>query len=434
MTSRFAPVSGDLTSGCTGAAPNGARGCFISTVGLSDGGTGVYAGTDEGWIQVSPDAVTADSPTWRRTGAGQLPNRPVNQIAVDRSNWRIAYAAYGGFNAATPRRSGHVFATTNGGGRWTDISANLPDVPVDSIVLDPSDSKTLYAGTDVGAFVSTNAGHSWKRLGSGMPKVAVWQLDYDASHGVLAAGTHGRGAYTLQNRNALPALVVSKVDSGVPVGPGRNIDYTVTVKNLGNAAATGVTVRDPVPARTTLRLRRLRRAAAQRRRRLAHLTIPAGGSVSVTFTVTIASRLPSSVNGHRQRRDHGDARPSRSAPPGARTPRRSRPRTPSSVDPATAHRGGQGRHLRDVHRARHERGLPAGQLRPHAHRAPGPPRPTTRRAPPRSAATATVQPGASADVCVKVAVPGVGGGRRPERDHAQGDLERGRRRCRPRPR
>ena len=35
-----------------------------------------------------------------------------------------------------------------------------------------------------------------------------------------------------------PALVVSKVDSGVPVGPGRNIDYTVTVKNLGNAAAT----------------------------------------------------------------------------------------------------------------------------------------------------------------------------------------------------
>ena len=50
-----------------------------------------------------------------------------------------------------------------------------------------------------------------------MPKVAVWQLDYDASHGVLAAGTHGRGAYTLQNRSALPALVVSKVDAGVPV-------------------------------------------------------------------------------------------------------------------------------------------------------------------------------------------------------------------------
>ena len=55
-----------------------------------------------------------------------------------------------------------------------------------------------------------------------MPKVAVWQLDYDATHGVLLAGTHGRGAYTLQNRNASAALVVSKVDSGVPGRPGQH--------------------------------------------------------------------------------------------------------------------------------------------------------------------------------------------------------------------
>ena len=31
-----------------------------------------------------------------------FPNRPVDQIAVDRSNWRIAYVAFGGFGAATP--------------------------------------------------------------------------------------------------------------------------------------------------------------------------------------------------------------------------------------------------------------------------------------------------------------------------------------------
>ena len=53
---------------------------------------------------------------------------------------------------------------------------------------------------------------------------------------MLAAGTHGRGAYTLTNRSARPALVVSKTDSGLPVGPGSNIDYTITVKNIGNAA------------------------------------------------------------------------------------------------------------------------------------------------------------------------------------------------------
>ena len=292
----FTPISGDLTSGCTGAAPNGARGCFISTIGLSDAGTGVYVGTDEGWIQVSPDAVSSDSPTWTRSAAGRLPNRPVNQIAVDRSNWRIAYAAYGGFGAATPKNRGHVFVTTNGGGGWRDISANLPDVPVNSVVADPSNPNTVYVGTDVGAFVTINRGTSWQRLGTGMPKDAVWQLDYDPKNGVLAAGTHGRGAYTLNNRNAEPALVVSKVDSGVPVGPGRNIDYTVTVKNLGNAAATGVTVSDPLPANTTF-------VSAGQGGQLKsgkvvwnNKTVPAGGSISLTFTVAISASLPASVD------------------------------------------------------------------------------------------------------------------------------------------
>ena len=173
-------ISPDLTSGCTGAAPNGARGCLISALAVADGGDGVYAGTDEGWIQVSPNAVTSDSPTWNRVGVGTLPNRPVNQIAVDRSNWRVAYAAYGGFGAATPGNTGHVFATSDGGQHWSNITSNLPDLPVNSIVADPADANTIYVGTDVGAFFTTNGGNKWFVLGSGLPKVTVWQLDLTA--------------------------------------------------------------------------------------------------------------------------------------------------------------------------------------------------------------------------------------------------------------
>ncbi|MDH2416529.1 hypothetical protein [Nocardioides sp. CER19] len=291
----WSPISGDLTSGCTGTAPNGARGCFISAIGLADGGTGVYAGTDEGWMQVSRDAVTADSPTWTRVGAKTLPNRPVNQIAVDRSDWRVAYAAYGGFGKATPSRTGHVYATTDGGGTWKDISANLPDVPVDTIVLDPSSDSTLYVGTDAGPFVTVDGGTTWERLGDAIPKVAVWSMDYDPSHGVLLAGTHGRGAYTLTNRSALPALVASTATSDAPVGPGRPLDYTVTVKNLGNADATGVTISNPVPAYTSFTSASAGGTLSGGKVSWSGLTVPAGGSVSVTFRVTIAASLPASV-------------------------------------------------------------------------------------------------------------------------------------------
>ncbi|HYK94784.1 MAG TPA: hypothetical protein VE011_02805 [Candidatus Dormibacteraeota bacterium] len=291
----WAPISGDLTSGCTGGAANGARGCLISAIGVADGGDGVYAGTDEGWIQVSPDAVTAASPTWHRVGVGTLPGRPVNQIAVDRSNWRIAYAAYGGFGPATPGNSGHVFATSDGGAHWQNITGNLPDAPVNSIVIDPANAKTLYVGTDVGAFFTTNGGKKWFNLGSGMPKVAVWQLDYDATHGVLIAGTHGRGAYTLGIAAQLPALVVSKADDGRPVGPASTIHYTITLRNIGNASATGVSLTDPVPAYTTVSNIGNGGYLGGKTIHWDGLTVPAGGSLTLTFYATIDPALPASV-------------------------------------------------------------------------------------------------------------------------------------------
>ncbi|GAA1901323.1 DUF11 domain-containing protein [Lapillicoccus jejuensis] len=291
----WSPVSGDLTTGCTGAAPNGARGCLISAVGVADGGDGVWVGTDDAVVSVSPDAVTAAQPHWQRVGRAVLPNRPVNAIAVDRSNWRVAYLAYGGFSASTPKRTGHVFATTDGGLTFRDVTANLPDVPVDTIQIDPSDNRVIYVGTDVGAFVSTNGGTSYSRLGSGLPQVAVWQLDYDATNGVLLAGTHGRGAYTLANRGRSAALVVSTADAGVPVGPASTLDYTITVRNIGNGPASDVTITDPVPSGTTFR------SADQGGRLTARgvvwsgLRIPAGGQKQVHLRVQVSPSLPRSV-------------------------------------------------------------------------------------------------------------------------------------------
>jgi uncharacterized repeat protein (TIGR01451 family) len=288
-------ISPDLTSGCTGGAPNGARGCLVSAIGVSSGGPGVYAGTLEGWVQFSPDAGTNNAPTWTRVGQGIFPNRPVSDIAVDRSNDRIAYAGFNGFNAGTPSHPGHVFKTTDGGKHWTNISSNLPDAPVNSLQLDASYPGTIYAGTDVGPFVTYNGGKSWQALGSGFPTVEIWQLNLDPKNRNLAAGTHGRGAWTMHDASTLPALVVTKNDSGIPVGAGSHIAYTITVRNIGNAAATGVTVTDPIPANTTF-------TSAGEGGTLSHgkvtwtgQTIPAGGSIDLHFTVTISPSLGATV-------------------------------------------------------------------------------------------------------------------------------------------
>jgi uncharacterized repeat protein (TIGR01451 family) len=287
-------ISPDLTSGCTGPAPNGGRGCFISAIGVG-GGQAVYAGTEEGWIQVSTNAQVSSNPSWTRVGIGKLPNRPVTRITVDRSNYRIAYAAYAGFNAATPGRPGHLFRTTNGGADWVDISGNLPDSPVNSVVLDPSFANTLYVGTDVGPFVTYNGGANWYPLGTGFPVVAIWQLDLDPSHRLIAAGTHGRGAFRMVDSNAVPALVLSKVDAGDPVGPSSNVTYTLTVRNIGNAAATGATITDPVPANTSFVSADSGGTNDGGTVTWSGLSIPAGGSVTVHMTVSIADAIKNKV-------------------------------------------------------------------------------------------------------------------------------------------
>jgi uncharacterized repeat protein (TIGR01451 family) len=306
-------ISPDLTSGCTGPAPNGARNCTLSAIGVG-GGQAVYTGSLDGYVYVSTDAQVNNNPTWTRvglhgnsansngqasTGLGanaELPRRPVAWIAVDRSNYRIAYLAYNGYNAATPHQPGHVFKTTDGGASWTDISGNLPDNPVNSITLDPSYPNTLYAATDVGPFVTYNGGAKWSALGSGFPIVAIDQIDLDPSHRVLAAGTHGRGAWRLNDTSApVPALVISKADAGVPVGPGSNINYTITLRNIGNAAATGVTITDPVPANTSFVSADHGGTNVAGTVTWTGLTVPAGGSVVVHLTVRINSSLKSKV-------------------------------------------------------------------------------------------------------------------------------------------
>ena len=305
------PISPDLTLGCSGTAPNGARGCVIGAVGVG-GGNGVYVGSEDGVVSVSPDAKTSDNPTWTRVGKSKLPDRPVTQIAVDRSNWRIAYLAYSGFNAASPSRPGHVFKTTDGGQTWTDISVgadptkSLPDAPVNSVILDPSYPNTLYAGTDVGAFVTYDGGATWTKLGTGFPNVAIWQLDLNpsAAQRVLIAGTHGRGAMRLNDGSApVPAFVLSKVDAGKPTGPNSVISYTLTLRNIGNADATGVTIDDPVPAGTSYVAGSASNGGTlvDGKVHWTGLTVPKAGPqgqpgvVQVTFKVSVASALDKKV-------------------------------------------------------------------------------------------------------------------------------------------
>jgi photosystem II stability/assembly factor-like uncharacterized protein len=57
-----------------------------------------------------------------------------------------------------------VFKSADGGAHWTDITAGLPDRSIFRIVLDPSNSSTLYVVDDAGLFKTTDGGSTWNKL------------------------------------------------------------------------------------------------------------------------------------------------------------------------------------------------------------------------------------------------------------------------------
>ena len=151
------------------------------------------AGMSDGFIIRTDQALTSTSTTsWPST---QPRTGYVSSVAFDPTNKDIAYATYSTFGGV------HVWKTVNAGTSWTGLNGTgagvLPDVPVHSIVVDPSNTMRLYIGTDVGVFGSVDGGATWAVENTGFANVITEWLAINSTSSTtqLFAFTHGRGAW-----------------------------------------------------------------------------------------------------------------------------------------------------------------------------------------------------------------------------------------------
>ena len=168
-------------------------------------------GTNDGNVQIGfgLGGGMANSATWVDVTGGNnpLPNRPINGIALDpsvsSSDLPVGYAAVGGFNANTPTTPGHLFQVTCTGSQcssftWVDKTGNLPDIPIDSVIVNPNYPQQVFAGSDFGLYFTndvTQSNPTWYRFESGLPHAMIWDMSIDAGSTTLSLWTRGRGAY-----------------------------------------------------------------------------------------------------------------------------------------------------------------------------------------------------------------------------------------------
>lgn len=176
-----------------GMSFGGGFGHRISAIAVAPGNSNlVIAGNSFGIYRQTAALSAGNSTAWTSTSPRQ---GWVSSIRFDPQDANTVYATYSSFGGA------HVYRSTNAGVSWTAIDGSgataLPDIPVHTIAVDPTNRQRLFVGTDLGVFVSVDGGANWASEHNGFAKVITEQLaiaDLE-SPPALYAFTYGRGVW-----------------------------------------------------------------------------------------------------------------------------------------------------------------------------------------------------------------------------------------------
>ena len=265
------PITANLTKGTLGNRS------YINQVKYSPKYQSVaIVGTNDGNVQIGFNLGTGvqAQANWVDVTGGNaiLPNRPIQGIALDPSSpapgTPTGYAAVGGFNNNTPTTPGHVFrvvcsmtSTPCDGFTWTDRTGNLPDIPVDSIIVNPNFPSQVFAGSDFGLYYTDDINANppvWSRFNNGLPNVMIWDMSVDRGSTTLALWTRSRGAYAWPlptgPENPLPTSLSAASASGMYGGTttlsaaltsggnpvsGKTVSFSLNGNPVGSATTNG---------------------------------------------------------------------------------------------------------------------------------------------------------------------------------------------------
>lgn len=206
----WTPISSNLGSSVVVVTPN--------TLGTL---TPTYVGTSGGRIWSSPDAGIP-SPVFVDV-TGNYPGGRVSDVAMDPADPQNVFITRSDFGAS------RLYRSTAGGVTWAAVGAGLPNVPANSVAIDPLDSTRIFVATDVGIYESTDSGDNFVAFSAGLPLgIVVSDLEIDDYPHVLTAGSYSRGAWRV--------LLAGSIGNSPPTA-----DFTVSSDGL-NASFTDASI------------------------------------------------------------------------------------------------------------------------------------------------------------------------------------------------
>jgi photosystem II stability/assembly factor-like uncharacterized protein len=160
----------------------------------------LYAGTDDGLIQVTEDGGA----NWRRID--RFPGVPeltyVADVLASRHDANTVYAVFNNHKSGDFKP--YVAKSTDRGRSWSSITSNLPERHVTwSIAEDHLNPNLLFVATEFALFFTIDGGANWIQLTGGVPTIAFRDLEIQRREDDLVAASFGRGFFVLDDYSPL---------------------------------------------------------------------------------------------------------------------------------------------------------------------------------------------------------------------------------------
>ena len=180
----------------------------------------IYAGTDDGLIQVTTDGGA----NWTETESGDLRGVPDEAYVNDFEPSRFDAGTV--FMALDDHKSGdftpYLLRSDDYGRSWEMITNGLPeDEQVWRIVQDHENPNLLFVGTDFGVYFTIDGGENWVQLTSGMPPIPARDLLIHEREDDLVVGTFGRSIYVLDDISPLRSVTEEMLEGEAQLFPVR---------------------------------------------------------------------------------------------------------------------------------------------------------------------------------------------------------------------
>lgn len=161
----------------------------------------LWVGTDDGNLQVSRDGGAS----WTNVAANisEVPDGTyVSRVLASRAAAGTAYATFDAHRDGDFRP--YVFRTADFGRTWAPIVAGLDGAgSVNVIAEHPDDPDVLFLGTEHALWISTDAGGAWHRFGANLPTTLYDDIVVHPRDRDVIVATHGRGLWILDDASFL---------------------------------------------------------------------------------------------------------------------------------------------------------------------------------------------------------------------------------------